>query len=42
VDDVLGILLLIDGEGFDAVDVEDMVALILAAMIVPELSKRTR
>jgi hypothetical protein len=32
--------LLINGEGFDAVDVEDMVALILTAMTVPELSKR--
>lgn len=37
--DVLDVSLLIDGEGFDAVDVEDMVALVMAAMIVPELSK---
>jgi hypothetical protein len=37
--DVLEVLLLIDCEGFDAVDVEDIVALVLAAMIVPELSK---
>jgi hypothetical protein len=40
--DALGIVVLIDCEGFDAVDVEDMVALILAAMTVPELSKRKR
>jgi hypothetical protein len=40
--DVLEVLLLIDGEGFDAVDVEDIVGLVLAAMIVTELSKRKR
>ena len=40
--DVCGILVLIDEEGFDAVDVEDMVALSIAAMIVPELSNRKR
>jgi hypothetical protein len=38
VGDVL-VLMLVDCEGFDAVDVEDMVALSMAAMIVPELSK---
>jgi hypothetical protein len=34
--------MLVDGEGFDAVDVEDMVALVKAAMTVPELSNRKR
>jgi hypothetical protein len=40
--DVLEVLLLIDGEGFDAVDVEVIVALVMAAMTVPELSNRKR
>jgi hypothetical protein len=33
---------LVDCEGFDAVDVEDMVALVKAAITVPELSKSKR
>jgi len=40
--DDLDILVLIDEEGFDAVDVEDMIAGSMAAMIVPELSNRKR
>jgi len=40
--DLCGILVLEDCEGFDVVDVEDMVALLMAAMIVPKLSKRKR
>jgi hypothetical protein len=33
---------LVDCEGFDAVDVEDMIGLAMAAITVPELSKRKR
>jgi hypothetical protein len=42
VGDDLGTAVLIECEGFDAVDVEDMMGLVLAAMTVPELSKRKR